>query len=54
LTHWRIIVGLMLGGVLAAPLAAYACKRLPVRALMILVGVLIIVLHVWTLVLAWG
>lgn len=49
LTHWRIILGLLLGGVLAAPLAAVVCKRAPVRGLMALVGVLIIILSARTL-----
>jgi len=41
---WPIILGLVLGGVLAAPFAAYVTSRLPDRPLMILVGVVIIVL----------
>lgn len=53
LTHWQVIVGLLLGGVIAAPLAAYICKLLPARALMVLVGVLICLLSVRTLVLAF-
>lgn len=48
-THWRIIVGLLIGGVIAAPLAAFVCKKLPTRVLMALVGVLIIVLSVRTI-----
>ncbi|MDW8069038.1 MAG: sulfite exporter TauE/SafE family protein [Anaerolineae bacterium] len=48
-TYWRIIVGLLLGGVIAAPLAAFICKKLPTRTLMALVGVLIIILSVRTL-----
>lgn len=40
--HWKIIVGLMAGGVVAAPVAAIVAKRLPVRPFMILVGSLII------------
>ena len=50
--HWGKIVGLIIGGVLAAPLAAYACKRIPTRALMALVGLLIVVLSIRTLYLA--
>ena len=50
LTHWKVIAGLALGGVLAAPLAAWACRRVPVRPLMVLVGVLVIGLSVRTLV----
>ncbi len=34
----------MLGGVIAAPLAAYTTRALPDRPLMILVGVVIIIL----------
>ena len=41
---WPIIAGLVLGGVLAAPFAAYVVRRLPDRPLMILVAVLIILL----------
>ena len=52
LVHWKVIVGLMLGGVMAAPLAAYVCRRLPARALMIMVGVLIIALSLRTIYLA--
>jgi len=52
LVHWQVIVGLLIGGVLAAPLAAYVCKRLPVRALMIIVGSLIMVLSIRTIYLA--
>lgn len=51
LVHWRIIVGLIIGGVLAAPLGAYVCKRVPARALMIMVGVLIVSLSVRTILL---
>ncbi|MHB0937447.1 MAG: sulfite exporter TauE/SafE family protein [Armatimonadota bacterium] len=38
---WQVSLGLLLGGVLAAPLAAYLCKRLPRKTIMVLVGVLI-------------
>jgi hypothetical protein len=41
---WPIITGLILGGVLAAPFAAYVTRSLPDRSLMILVGIVIIVL----------
>lgn len=40
-SHWLVILGLLIGGALAAPVAAFATRRLPLRALMILVGVLI-------------
>jgi len=41
LVHWKIILGLIIGGVTAAPVAALLCKKLPIRALMIMVGILI-------------
>jgi uncharacterized membrane protein YfcA len=43
LTHWSIILGLALGGVIAAPLGAWAAKRIPHKPFMILVGVLVTV-----------
>ena len=39
---WVIIVGLVFGGLFAAPFAAVLCKKLHARTLLILVGVLII------------
>ncbi len=48
-SNWRIILGLALGGVLAAPIGAYACKKLPVKPFMILVGVLIMAISARTL-----
>ncbi len=53
LESWATILGLLLGGVIAAPLAAYVCRRMPARALMILVGVLITLLSIRTLVLTF-
>ena len=47
--YWQIIFGLIIGGVIAAPLAAYVCKKLPSRVLMIIVGVLIIALSIRTI-----
>lgn len=52
LTHWRIILGLLIGGVIAAPLAAILCKKLPVRILMLAVGIIILVLSIRTIILA--
>ncbi|MEB2287831.1 MAG: sulfite exporter TauE/SafE family protein [Anaerolineae bacterium] len=50
LTNLSIIVGLIAGGVAAAPLAAVVCRRLSPRRLMAAVGLLIIFLSVRTLV----
>lgn len=41
---WPIIVGLILGGILAAPFAAYVISRMPDRPLMIMVGTVIVLL----------
>ncbi|MEM2929120.1 MAG: sulfite exporter TauE/SafE family protein [Nitrososphaerota archaeon] len=46
ISYWQIIIGLIIGGVLAAPLAASICKKLPPRILMIIVGITIIVLSI--------
>lgn len=50
--HWQIISGLLIGGVLAAPLAAYMCKKLSPKVLMIVIGVVIILLSLRTIYLA--
>ena len=47
--YWQIILGLLIGGAIAAPLAAHVTKRLPVKTLMILVGTLIIMLSIRTI-----
>lgn len=49
LTHWKVILGLIIGGVAAAPLSAYLCKKVSRRHLMVVVGLLIIVLSLRTL-----
>ncbi len=41
---WPIILGLIVGGVVAAPFGAYLAAKLPDRPLMILVGVTIVIL----------
>jgi uncharacterized protein len=40
---------LLVGGAIAAPLAARVTKKLPLKALMILVGTLIVVLSIRTI-----
>jgi len=49
LSNWQIILGLGLGGLLAAPIGAWACKRLPAKPFMIFVGTLIVVMSIRTL-----
>ena len=43
ITHWSIIVGLIIGGVIAAPFAAYLSSRIPVKSTMIFVGIVVII-----------
>lgn len=40
--QWRVVAGLLVGGVAAAPFAAWLVRRLPERFLLIAVGVLIV------------
>lgn len=51
---YPIIVGLVLGGILAAPIAALVAKHIPARALMVIVGLVISGLSVRTIIKAWG
>jgi uncharacterized protein len=46
ISHWNIIVGLILGGVVAAPIAAIASKKLPVKTMMLAVGILVILVSI--------
>ncbi len=41
--HWQVVAGLVLGGVVAAPIAAVLARKLPIKTMMILVGVIVIV-----------
>ncbi|MBL7883864.1 MAG: sulfite exporter TauE/SafE family protein, partial [Bacteroidia bacterium] len=43
LQHWSIIIGLIIGGVIAAPIAAYFTSKIPVRAGLITVGIVVII-----------
>jgi uncharacterized membrane protein YfcA len=49
ISNWQVIAGLALGGLLAAPLGAWACRRIPVKPFMIFVGSLVIALSLRTL-----
>ena len=50
--YWQIILGLLVGGAIAAPLAAILAQKLPIKTLMIIVGTLIILLSIRTIFLA--
>jgi uncharacterized membrane protein YfcA len=43
------VIALLIGGVAAAPLAAYLCRKAPTKTLLVLVGLLIVILNFKTL-----
>lgn len=51
---WGPTIGLMIGGAVAAPGAAYLCRRLPGRLLGMAVGGLLIASNVGTVLSTWG
>jgi len=53
-THWDVIAGLVVGGLFAAPFAAWLCKRLQARTLLIMVGTLISFISTYNLCQALG
>ncbi|MBS7252836.1 sulfite exporter TauE/SafE family protein [Flavobacterium branchiicola] len=46
---WQVIIGLILGGVISAPLAAYLVNKIKRKPMMVAVGILIILLSLKTL-----
>jgi len=50
LTHWRIVLGLLVGGAVAAPLAGWLGKHIPARPFTYAVGIAVILLAGWNLV----
>ena len=42
LSGWQVVLGLIVGGVLAAPLGAYLCQRIDAKICLVLVGFLIV------------
>lgn len=52
--YWQYIAGLAIGGVLAAPLAAYVCARVSEKKLLLFVGSLIVLLNVRNIVLLFA
>lgn len=49
LALWPVILGLVIGGIAAAPLAAYAARYLPDRTVMMIVGLLVVTLSLLAL-----
>ncbi|WP_345222590.1 sulfite exporter TauE/SafE family protein [Hymenobacter koreensis] len=49
ISHWQIVLGLIVGGLLAAPLAARLAGRISTRIMFLGVGLMVIVWSVWAL-----
>jgi len=47
--YWKIILGLLIGGAAAAPIAARLSQKLPMKTLMVAVGILISALSIRTI-----
>jgi uncharacterized membrane protein YfcA len=54
LNHWQIILGLILGGVIAAPIAAFMVRKIPVKPMFIFVGTVVIITSLRTFLIALG
>ncbi|MBB3275608.1 MULTISPECIES: sulfite exporter TauE/SafE family protein [Pseudoxanthomonas] len=53
LQHLEIVLGLLIGGVLAAPLAAYLVRHVPERVVLTVVGVLVLCISLYHIGAAW-
>jgi len=53
LSHWLVVAGLIVGGVLAAPLSARLAGKLPIRLMFLLVGATVIFWSLRVLLLSW-
>jgi len=53
LQHLEIVLGLLVGGVLAAPLAAYLVRHVPERVVLTVVGVLVLCISLYHIGAAW-
>jgi uncharacterized protein len=42
-SHWQVVLGLILGGVVAAPFSAFMIRKVPIRPMFILVGTIVII-----------
>ena len=50
--EWGVVASLLVGGAIAAPVAAWVCHRLPARILGILIGTALVILNARTLILS--
>lgn len=49
INSWQVVLGLILGGVIAAPIGAYLASRVSKRVLLLLVGMAIIITSAYTI-----
>jgi uncharacterized protein len=52
--NWFWVLAFMLGGIIAAPMAALMVRRLPAHLLGVLAGGLIVLINIRTIALSWG
>jgi uncharacterized membrane protein YfcA len=50
ISGWPVITGLVIGGIIAAPIGAYFLNKIPRKPVTVLVGLLLIILSVRTLI----
>ena len=50
LSHWQIIFGLVVGGMIAAPISIYFSNKIPTKKGLIFVGVLVIIISLKTII----
>ncbi|WP_295121658.1 sulfite exporter TauE/SafE family protein [uncultured Chitinophaga sp.] len=53
INSWHVIVGLIIGGVIASPFAAILVRRIKRKPLMLIVGTLVILMSLRTIILSW-
>lgn len=51
--HWPIVLGLLTGGIVAAPFAAWLVRHLPEKIVLVAVGGLIVGISLWQLLQRW-
>jgi len=51
--NWTVVLAMLIGGAIAAPIGAWVCKKLPHRVLGFAIGALLVALNLRTVILAW-
>ncbi|MCL6524782.1 MAG: TSUP family transporter [Thermoflavifilum sp.] len=53
LSQWQVLLGLLLGGAIASPLAVRTTKTLPTQRLLVILGIIVMVLSSWIIYKSW-